>query len=700
MRLLWEHNRLKSVFLAILFSFTFQGAHFNLVVSPSGTSVVNALAGSNVTLGVTISGATDPAVAWFKGKLSVGTWTINSIFPPDIATSYKDVLRIEKDGSLTFINVPLYFTSDYTVEMTKSGLEKASTTFTLKIFEIIQNLTLSTQPDLVKEGSNQFSLNYSMLQGVVEQQIWYFNDIELKNSLHYLMEEKGLVILKPKRSDTGRYAVSLRNPFSRVTAHIDVTVLYGPDEPIVEAHPPQPFYVVKDSLSLSCQAAGAPQPTSKWVYGGEVLSDTLEGTLNLTDLKISQGGVYTCTLLNAVTKEKREKSVTINVYERPLGSPVCSVLSVNNADLKYQCGWIGGTPHAQLSFPALKNTSSGAENFSLTVPASNDLNKKTFICIADHPVEQNKCNVTASSPLKFLPAMRTTVDTNGKIVVTIQCISDVSPQAVVSWSRGSETVTNGTTYQISNDTTQLKISGYNISNFTLQNYSCTCRNLLGSQRREIQLQGPSISDSSLFPNQDGTIITLTWEVPPMSVVTGFDIQMTGPDLLSTNGRTIHIKGSPNVYRTIQQKPGSARSADIFRLDPNLTYRFRIIPKARMTEGEPSVVHRIGSGDGLSGPAIAGIAAGIPCVLFLLLLLGGLIYLTAHCKKNKSHQTRYPVPRTIEKARTSQPDITPRNLLPAGLKSLPDYRLQQASSEKSVTPPTFVPPPPVRVATTV
>lgn len=75
--------------------------------------------------------------------------------------------------------------------------------------------------------------------------------------------------------------------------------------------------------------------------------------------------------------------------------------------------------------------------------------------------------------------------------------------------------------------------------------------------------------------------------------------MKGPDLLSNNEKNAMTKGNSNEYRIIQQKPGSARSADIFFLDPDLTYRFRIIPKARLTDGEPSEVHRIGPGRGIS-----------------------------------------------------------------------------------------------------
>ncbi|XP_068426801.1 V-set and immunoglobulin domain-containing protein 10-like [Clinocottus analis] len=700
-------GRLCAVFLPILLSFTFQGAHCQLVVSPAGPPQVNALAGSNVTLAVTFSGATDPTVTWFMAGLPVVTWTINSGAPPDIDEDRRKVLRIEADGSLSFVNVPLGYTSNYTVEIIKSGLGKAITAFTLNVFDLIQNVILSTPSGSAQEGAERFTLQHSMLQGVVEQQTWFFSGMEIKSSSHYSVEEKSLVILNPNRRDTGRYTVLLTNPFSSVTTDINVTVLYGPDTPMLEARPARPFYVTGDSLSISCQADGFPSPTAEWVFGSQTLV-SLQGVLNLKHVQTSQGGNYTCILINEKTKKKRQQISILNIYERPMGDPQCSLQSVNNVDLRYHCQWLGGTPQAQLSFPALSNSSSGAGNLSLTFTASHDLDGKTVTCMADQPVEQNNCSITAGSPRMFLPAVETTVDSMGKIVVTIHCVSEASPQAVVSWSNGSEAV-GLPPYQISRDTTQLELRDYNVSNFLLQIYTCTCRNPLGSQRREIQLRGPSISDSSLFTNHNATIVTLTWEVPPTSIVTGFDIQMKGPDSLSRNRNGNQTRGSSNGFHTILPKPGPARSADILNLDPKLTYMFRVIPKARMTEGRPSEVHRFGAAEGLSGSAIAGIAAGIPCGLLLLILLGALIYFCVYWNKNKSRPTRYPASRAVEKGgikshnnyNTARTETTPHNLLTGGMRSPPDYnRIHQTPSERTVALPAFIPPAPVRVATTV
>lgn len=81
--------------------------------------------------------------------------------------------------------------------------------------------------------------------------------------------------------------------------------------------------------------------------------------------------------------------------ERPLGTPLCSVRSLNDTELQYQCQWLEGSPPAQLSIPVLSNSSSGAGFLSLNVMAVNTLDGKTVTCHADHPVEKIKCDMTA-----------------------------------------------------------------------------------------------------------------------------------------------------------------------------------------------------------------------------------------------------------------------------------------------------------------
>lgn len=95
---------------------------------------------------------------------------------------------------------------------------------------------------------------------------------------------------------------------------ICVSAVDGPDEPLLEAHPSQLFYITGDSLILSCHADGFPQPVAKWVFGGQTLNYSQNEVLNLTNVQASQGGIYTCTVLNAQTKVQRQKNITLNIY--------------------------------------------------------------------------------------------------------------------------------------------------------------------------------------------------------------------------------------------------------------------------------------------------------------------------------------------------------------------------------------------------
>ncbi|XP_061771126.1 V-set and immunoglobulin domain-containing protein 10-like [Nerophis ophidion] len=677
---------LTSQVLVIIFGFALPGGHCELLVSALGPTRVDTTAGSQVTLAVSFSGAPDPAFTWFKGPLPVVTWTIGSELLPDIAQSHREVLRLEPNGSLTFLNVPSEYSSIYTLEMTKSGLGTASLNFTLRVFETFRNVSVRLLPETVTEGSQEFTLQYHMLHGVVEQQLWFFHGRPIQDHPRYSVQLGSLTVQRPNRNDTGRYVVSLNNPFSSETAHIDVTVLYGPDEPRVQVRPAQDFYLWGDSLTLSCRADGDPEPTAEWTFGGQTVSPGQTGVISLTHVQTTQGGDYTCTVHNQITGARRHKSITVVVYERPRGSPLCWLRSEDQVRLQYGCRWSGGTPPARLHFPDLTN-SSGLENFTLTVNASNHLDGAGVTCVGVHPAGDHTCNVTASSPKDFLPAVGTGVDSEGKIVVSIHCVSEASPPTVVSWYRGGQAVVgDGAEEDIGDDTRRLRLRHRNVSVLLLHNYTCTCSNPLGSRSRDIHLQGPAIAAFALFPHEDGTIVTLTWEVPPTSIVTGFDIQMSGPDLPGANR-----KRSPDTYRTIFSKPGSARSADILELDPKSTYRFRVVPRALMSEGPPTAPHRIGPGEGLSGAAIAGIAAGIPCSILFLLLACGLVYFLVRWSGIQSRQTRYPVSRAAEKV------VTPQTQAP----SPPAYnRLHQTPSSLSVAPPSFVPPPPVRVATTV
>ncbi|XP_016110345.1 V-set and immunoglobulin domain-containing protein 10-like [Sinocyclocheilus grahami] len=651
--------------ICVLFLFFITGNVCYLSISPKGPVSVETLVGTNVTLSVSHAGVPHPEVMWFKGSLLVAKWTAGNSSLSGVASG---VFKPELNGSLTFMNVSLRYNGTYTVEMNNIGEEKVSATFYLFVYDIIMNVSLHTDPGDAIEGEVSFTLYYSTVQGEAKEVRWFFNGLQLRNGSHYSISGKNLTINQPSRNDTGRYTVLLTNPFSSETRHWNITVLYGPDMPVLKVSPTKAVFVSGESLFLSCQAEGEPPPSPTWFFNGESIATSSTGTVSLTNVKTSQSGVYTCVMINTRTEATLQRNVTIIVYETPSSEPLCSVQAVNGgAALQFLCLWPGGAPEAQVSFPGLSMNASGYSNYSMTINDTQSLNGREIICKAEHPLVQTQCSVIPRSPVDFLPVIFTSMSQDEQTLVVIHCSAEATPQALVHWIKDGNRLQTGPKYQISTNTTQLFIYDFNVTT-DLDTYTCTAINPLGNKTVDTALLGPQISNSSVFLSNDRTEVTLTWDVPLTSVITGFDIQLKGPELSSPSQPKLGIASD---FRTIQSKPASARATTVSGLHPECTSYIRIIPKAGRTAGEQSEQHRIGPAAGLSGAAIAGLAAGIPCALLVLLIVLAFIY----CGR-RDRIPRYPVSRAVEKAVISQSTLNPHRLLRARLKAPPEYRHQQ------------------------
>lgn len=95
---------------------------------------------------------------------------------------------------------------------------------TYPLAERFRDVVVRPQPDWAVEGPENFTLLYSMREGVVEQQTWFFNGDAIGTDAHYLVHQRSLVITEPHRNDTGLYTLVLSNPFSEATTNTTVAV--------------------------------------------------------------------------------------------------------------------------------------------------------------------------------------------------------------------------------------------------------------------------------------------------------------------------------------------------------------------------------------------------------------------------------------------------------------------------------------------
>ncbi|KAA0702648.1 Carcinoembryonic antigen-related cell adhesion molecule 1 [Triplophysa tibetana] len=632
---------MKTLFDLIVLLFCLAGYVCDLSISPTRPVSVDALVGSDVTLSVSHSGASQPVVTWFMEGVPIVIWTISDNTSPDVASDHSSVLHVDRNGSLTFRNVSLSCNGTYTVEVTKIGEMRVSATFDLFVYDFIKNVSLHTDPLEAIEGAPVLTFYYSTMQGDAREVWWSFNGIGLDNGPHYSINGKNLTINQPSRNDTGQYAVVLTNPFSSGTHYRNITVLYGPDMPVLMVSPTKAVFVSGDSLFLSCAAEGLPPPSATWIFSNRSIPASSGGTVNLTEVTTSQSGVYTCVLINQKT-------------EIPSGEPLCSVQATNESPgLQFLCVWPGGVPEARLSFPGLRVNDSGERIFSITPNDTTSLNGEEIICKADHPLIQTQCSIIPRGPVDFLPVIFTNISQDEQTTVVVHCNTEASPEAVVHWFKDGHGLKDGSKYQISTNTSQLFIRDFNVNSTDLDIYTCTAINPLGSKTSNVTLLGPQISDSSIVLSDNRTEVTLKWNVPPTSIITGFDIQMKGPDLTVS---------SRSEFRTIQMMPGFTRTTNISGLEPKSSYFFRIIPQAGGNTGERSDEHRVQPDAGLESAVIAGITAPFSIILILIVL--AFIY-NGKCDRNP----RRPISRAEEKVICQSAVNDPHRCPP------PDYRLQ-------------------------
>ncbi|KAK6469931.1 V-set and immunoglobulin domain-containing protein 10-like [Huso huso] len=615
-------------------------------------------------------------------------------------------------GSKTLSNIQRNQEGDYICEVSnaKTTLVK-SKTITIKVYDMIQGLSVSTIPVNPKEGDAQVEITYATDKGSGTA-MWLKDGTALPNDPRYTVTANSLKINSPGRSDSGVYTCNLNNPFSTSTIQKTISIFYGPEKPqisatSVENPDPLKYVLVGTTVLLKCKAECDPPATYYWNVGNQDDPNVPEGaTLNLTNIQANQAGSYTCIAVNDKINKRVRNVAPLNVYQKPVSAgPTCSMTPVNS-DLQFRCSWLGGIPKVSLKFLGLSEVKEASETLDQTETAAKlpALNGKAITCVGTHPIAPNNCSITPRSPEGILPSHNATAQPSGKVSVTISCKGSSQPPATVTWSKAGQLLTSGGIYTISNDTTDLTITGFNISGGDLATYTCVSTNLLGSQKSSINLTGPAISKSSILVNPAHTVVTLTWETPRDSVVTGFNVQMTGPALQRSS-----TSRAATDWRTIQTKGPEARNTDISPLQPGEIYQFRVKPMVGQNEGPPSETYSLGQDPGLSAGAIAGIVIGSVFGFLLLLLLLILLILCCLRRKKQRKEPKYPVPKTKERVATgvSQPNI----LLTGGVTAARNgpsigngnraYTPEPYTQyDKSSTLPSNVTPPAVRMATTV
>ncbi|XP_059814679.1 V-set and immunoglobulin domain-containing protein 10-like [Hypanus sabinus] len=318
-------------------------------------------------------------------------------------------------------------------------------------------------------------------------------------------------------------------------------------------------------------------------------------------------------------------SVTLNVYELPLGNLSCSMEALGNGEgLSLSCRWPGGFPRARLLWEGLAQGVSAEEELHVNVTAPAPLDQTNLTCVGSHPTGTRTCTVRPASPGLAL-SRRVSTDVRGFAVVTMACLVVASPPATVRWYKESRELGSEAIVSPKPGTSEVRIQDFLLANHT-GNYSCRAGNALGVREQGLELTAPLLSDF-LVVRLNGSAVRFSWAQRRSDVVTSFRLQSRGGDRASR----------ADVWQTWAVVDMSKRQAILTGLKADRGYTFRVLPMVGLQEGVPSQSRSVNPAQSqtLSAGAIIGIVLGcVGGILLVALIIVFVIWLKGHRKQTR------------------------------------------------------------------
>ncbi|XP_004619837.1 V-set and immunoglobulin domain-containing protein 10-like [Sorex araneus] len=574
-----------------------------------------------------------PLVVWRKGTtvLAAGGLgpgaPLNSLHPDP---ALQDRLHFDQArGSLELSSAQLVDAGVYTAEVIRAGVSRQIREFTVGVYEPLPKLSVQPAAPETEEGAAELRLRCQgwtpgsgELSWSREGRVLEAADPEGAAS-RVRVEGDQLLIVRPVRSDHARYTCRVRSPFGHTEAAADLSVLYGPDVPVITVSSdrdatPALYVTAGSNVTLHCAAASRPPADIAWSLADPAEAAVPAGPrLLLPAVRPGHAGAYACLAGNPRTGRRRRSLLNLTVADLPPGTPQCSVEGgPGDRSLHFRCSWPGGVPAASLQFQGLPESVRAGPAPSVilaAVPVHPRLSGIPVTCLARHLMTTRTCTVVPEAPREVLLLPMVAETRSGEVEVVLEA-TGCPPPSSTSWAREWRPLApgGGGRLQLSQRGRRLLIGNFSLD-WDLGNYSVLCSGALGAGGDKITLIGPSISSWRLQKARD--VAVLTWDVERGALISSFVIQARpeGPE----PGRATAHRDWVSLLTLGPQE----RSA-VVPLTPrdHGSWALRILPTLGHQPGTPSQSRIYQAGHTLGPGAIAGIVLGSLLGLALLLVL--------------------------------------------------------------------------------
>ncbi|XP_052002466.1 carcinoembryonic antigen-related cell adhesion molecule 20-like [Xyrauchen texanus] len=237
------------------------------------------------------------AIEWSFGSVD----TIIRVLPNGnliLGKGYEDRISLNQTTlSLELRNLTLTDSGNYRLSVFTESESAAGETL-LYVFERISGARLIGPTELLIEDESSANVT-SEGTGTITSVLWMKdnNPLSPSNNINFSSDNRSVLINPVRRSDSGEYQCTLRNPASYETAKLSLTINYGPEDVRING---QNEVGLGDPVSLSCSGNSVPPATFTWKFNGTNTTVTTDKyTINETDF--THSGEYICTAWNYVT---------------------------------------------------------------------------------------------------------------------------------------------------------------------------------------------------------------------------------------------------------------------------------------------------------------------------------------------------------------------------------------------------------------
>lgn len=396
--------------------------------------------GNTRTLLCVASGNPKPLITWYKGIVKVqedagnSNYTISPAKRND-AGRYRCLATVTAPG-LSNIN-----TAEYTVDVAVRFKPEH------KVNSLSSNLTV------LEDRNAEFNCRTDAVPGVLDYR-WFKDGVQISNSGDYtitpITDGERLTVNRAKKASAGVYSCDGRNALGtgkQKSAYLIVN--YAPQQ--VTVTPSDPAEVpLTQSITLTCQADGFPNPSYSWKFNGQ-WNGVTQNTLTLTNADVKDAGNYTCHAKNDFGFKETTKVVYVRykptVTKFTTGMP--GNTAVEGTTVTLTCSANGyPAPTYTIKRQNTPVVSNGGKFEILDVQLSEEAN--TYSCETQNaegsgPTEQLQITVLVAPTFSSqLPSTKQTKTENE--TVSYRCIAKAKPAATILWQLDRENLTETSPY--------------------------------------------------------------------------------------------------------------------------------------------------------------------------------------------------------------------------------------------------------------